>query len=73
MNCPPRVTRALQSIDGVKNVKVSFKDKAAKVLADAAACSEDAQKRMIKALDDANFGGTVKSVVRGTHAPGGGG
>lgn len=53
-----RVRNALESVPGVRKAEVDFTKKEAVVTADKAALHTDA---MIKALEQAGYGGTVKS------------
>ncbi|HHH26839.1 MAG TPA: heavy-metal-associated domain-containing protein [Polyangiaceae bacterium] len=61
MNCPPRVSRAIASVQGVQSVDVSFADKKAQVTS--ARCDAAAAKEIADALSEAGYGGEVIETV----------
>ena len=56
MGCPAGVRKALTSLPWVRQVQVNFENKRATVTADAARYDE---KLLLKALEDAGYGGKV--------------
>ncbi len=56
MGCPAGVRKALTSLPWVRQTQVNFDKKQATVTADAAKYDE---KAMLKALEDAGYGGKV--------------
>jgi len=56
--CPPKVETALGAVDGVAKVEVTYPD-SAKVFGNGAACSEEGQPTLLKALEAAGFGGAI--------------
>ncbi len=62
MGCAPRVTAALEGVEGVKKATVDFKTESAKVDAAGGVCSTDGAKSLVTALKDAGYGGSVKAI-----------
>jgi copper chaperone CopZ len=57
VNCPPRVTRAIESVKGVRSAKVSFSEERADVTSDR--CAPDVYQAIAHALEQAGYGGQV--------------
>ena len=66
MGCAPRVTAALEGVSGVTKATVDFDTQSAKVDAGGGVCSQDGAKSLVKALKDAGYGGSVKSIDKAT-------
>ena len=67
MGCSPVVTRALKSVKGVETVRVKFKDKLARVIANAPICNAKGTATMVKAVEDAGY--QCKPVTKDQAAP----
>ena len=62
MGCAPRVTAALEAVEGVSKATVDFETESAKVDAKGGVCSAEGAKSLVTALKDAGFGGSVKAI-----------
>ena len=65
MGCSPVVTRALKSIKGVEKVKVTFKDKLARVIANAPVCNTAGTQTMVQAVKKEGYQCEVVNKAKG--------
>jgi len=56
--CPPKVETALGAVTGVAKVEVTYPD-SAKVFGSDTTCEENGQPALLKALQDAGYGGAI--------------
>ena len=58
--CPPRVARALESVEGVEKVEVNYDTKEAQISGAKVLCNEPSVLKLTQALDKAGFSGDLK-------------
>ena len=67
MGCSPVITRALKGVKGVDKVRITFKDKLAKVVANKPICNPAGTDTMVKAVQDVGY--QCKAVGKAKSAP----